>query len=182
MAMHPWHDVPYGDEAPATVQAIIEIKRGSRAKYEICKQTGLLKLDRVLHTAFYYPANYGFIPQTYAGDGDPLDILVLSQIDAEPLSIMRAKVIGVMRMEDKGADDKIIAVCADDMSVNYINELEELPPHFTAELKHFFMRYKELEHHQAEPPKVEAFYGKEKALAIVRDAILAYQRDIVPLL
>jgi inorganic pyrophosphatase len=103
----------------------------------------------------------------------------LSQIDAEPLSIMRAKVIGVMRMEDKGTDDKIIAVCADDMSVNYINELDELPPHFTVELKHFFMRYKELEQSQ---PKVEAFYGREKALSIVREAIVAYQRDIVPLL
>ena len=112
MNMHPWHDVSIGEQAPEIVNAIIEIARGSKAKYEVDKQTGLLRLDRVLHAAFYYPINYGFIPQTYAGDGDPLDILVLSQIDFEPLSIVTAKVIGVMRMIDKGEDDKIIAVCA----------------------------------------------------------------------
>ena len=160
------------------MNAIIEISRGSRAKYEVDKQTGLLRLDRVLNTAFYYPVNYGFIPQTYAGDGDPLDILVLSQIDFEPLSIVRAQVIGVMRMIDKGEDDKIIAVCADDMSVNHIHNMDELPPHFIHELKHFFLRYKELEHQS--DVVIDEFMPKEKALEIIKDAVLLYQKDIVP--
>jgi inorganic pyrophosphatase len=180
MSNHPWHDVPFGDENPQTVNAIIEISRGSRAKYEVDKQTGLLRLDRVLNTAFYYPVNYGFIPQTYAGDGDPLDILVLSQIDFEPLSIVRAQVIGVMRMIDKGEDDKIIAVCADDMSVNHIHNMDELPPHFIHELKHFFLRYKELEHQSY--VVIDEFMPKEKALEIIKDAVLLYQKDIVPIL
>jgi inorganic pyrophosphatase len=180
MSNHPWHDVPFGDENPQTVNAIIEISRGSRAKYEVDKQTGLLRLDRVLNTAFYYPVNYGFIPQTYAGDGDPLDILVLSQIDFEPLSIVRAQVIGVMRMIDKGEDDKIIAVCADDMSVNHIHNMDELPPHFIHELKHFFLRYKELEHQS--DVVIDEFMPKEKALEIIKDAVLLYQKDIVPIL
>jgi inorganic pyrophosphatase len=178
MSNHPWHDVPFGDKNPQTVNAIIEISRGSRAKYEVDKQTGLLRLDRVLNTAFYYPVNYGFIPQTYAGDGDPLDILVLSQIDFEPLSIVRAQVIGVMRMIDKGEDDKIIAVCADDMSVNHIHNMDELPPHFIHELKHFFLRYKELEHQS--DVVIDEFMPKEKALEIIKDAVLLYQKDIVP--
>jgi inorganic pyrophosphatase len=171
--------VPHSDNTPQIVNAIIEIARGSKAKYEVDKTTGLLKLDRVLNTAFYYPVNYGFIPQTFAGDNDPLDILVLSQIDFEPLSIVRAKVIGVMRMYDKGEDDKIIAVCADDASVNYINNIDELPPHFTNELKHFFLRYKELEHKEV---VIEDFCDKNKAIEIIKDAILMYQRDIVSIL
>lgn len=124
---HPWHGVPYGDGAPRTVNAIIEIPQGSRAKYEIEKETGLLKLDRVIYSSFYYPTNYGFIPQTYGDDKDPLDILVLSSISVQPLCIIEAKVIGVMQMIDGGdADDKIIAVASNDMSVNHINNIEEL--------------------------------------------------------
>ena len=180
MKNHPWHDVPYGNEHPQTVNAIIEISRGSKAKYEVDKETGLLRLDRVLNTAFYYPINYGFIPQTYAGDGDPLDILVLSQIDFEPLSIVRAQVIGVMRMIDKGEDDKIIAVCADDMSVNHIHTMDELPPHFLHEMKHFFLRYKELE--QKSDVVVDEFYNRDKAIEIIKDSILKYQKEIVPTL
>jgi inorganic pyrophosphatase len=157
---HPWHDISFGEESPQIVQAIIEISRGSKAKYEVDKESGLLKLDRVLHAAFYYPINYGFIPKTFAGDNDPLDILVLSQIDFEPLSIVSAKVIGVMRMIDKGIDDKIIAVCQNDISVSHINSLEELPPHLMSEIKHFFEQYKKLEQTTV---KVDEFYGKEKA-------------------
>ncbi len=177
MKNHPWHHVHYGKEAPQIVEAIIEISKGSKAKYEVDKATGLLRLDRVLHTAFYYPINYGFIPQTFAGDGDPLDILVLSEVNIEPLCITTAKVIGVMRMEDKGADDKIIAVCANDASVNHYNDINELPPHFILELKHFFMRYKELENKTV---KVEDFFGKEKAFEIIEEAINSYKKDILP--
>jgi inorganic pyrophosphatase len=169
---HPWHDISFGDESPQIVQAIIEISRGSKAKYEVDKESGLLKLDRVLHAAFYYPINYGFIPKTFAGDNDPLDILVLSQIDFEPLSIVTAKVIGVMRMIDKGIDDKIIAVCQNDISVSHINSLEELPPHLMSEIKHFFEQYKKLEQTTV---KVDEFYGKEKAYEIINQSILDYK-------
>jgi inorganic pyrophosphatase len=169
---HPWHDISFGEESPQIVQAIIEISRGSKAKYEVDKESGLLKLDRVLHAAFYYPINYGFIPKTFAGDNDPLDILVLSQIDFEPLSIVTAKVIGVMRMIDKGIDDKIIAVCQNDISVSHINSLEELPPHLMSEIKHFFEQYKKLEQTTV---KVDEFYGKEKAYEIINESIIEYK-------
>ena len=177
MNMHPWHDVSIGEQAPEIVNAIIEIARGSKAKYEVDKQTGLLRLDRVLHSAFYYPINYGFIPQTYAGDGDPLDILVLSQIDFEPLSIVTAKVIGVMRMIDKGEDDKIIAVCANDISVSHINTLEELPPHLMSEIKHFFEQYKKLEHTEV---VVDQFFDQAKAMEIILQSKADYLTDILP--
>lgn len=180
MKNHPWHDVNIGPNCPHEINAIIEISRGSRAKYEVDKATGLLRLDRVLYTAFYYPINYGFIPQTYAGDGDPLDILVLSQIDIEPLSIVTAKVVGVMRMHDKGVDDKIIAVCSNDISVDHINELSELPPHLTHELKHFFQHYKQLEGRNN--PEIDQFYDKPKALEIIQEAQAAYIKDILPTL
>src|SRR5512141_352181 len=113
--MHPWHDVDPGSSAPAFVRAIIEIPKGSKGKYELDKDSGLLKVDRVLFSSVHYPANYGFIPRTYCDDHDPLDVLVLGQEPVVPLAIMRAKAIGVMKMTDQGEeDDKIIAVHADD--------------------------------------------------------------------
>src|SRR6476469_10068414 len=134
---NPWHDVEIGPEAPDVVQAIIEIPKGSKAKYELDKNAGILRLDRVLYSSVHYPANYGFIPRTLGDDHDPLDILVLSQIEIQPLCIVRAKVIGVMRMVDSGeGDDKVLAVAADDISVNYIDSIEQLPPHFNSELRH----------------------------------------------
>src|SRR5690349_11782155 len=143
---HPWHNVEIGERQPDVVNAIIEIPKGSRAKYEIDKKTGLLKLDRVLYSSVQYPANYGFIPRSLGDDHDPLDILVLSQIDVEPLCIVRAKVIGVMRMVDSGeGDDKIIAVAADDVSVNHIESISNLPVHFHEELRQFFEQYTKLE-------------------------------------
>jgi len=109
--VHPWHGVPSGQQAPRVVNAIIEIPQGSRCKYEIDKASGLLKLDRVIYSSFYYPINYGFIPQSYGGDKDPLDILVITSLPVQPLTLMEAKVIGVMQMVDGGEpDDKIIAV------------------------------------------------------------------------
>lgn len=177
MTLHPWHEVSYGEQAPHIVDAIIEISRGSKAKYEVDKVSGLLRLDRVLHAAFYYPINYGFIPQTYAGDGDPLDILVLSQIDIMPLSIVSAKVIGVMRMEDKGVDDKIIAVCHNDISVSHISSLAELPPHLMSEIKHFFEHYKLLEH--ATDVQVDKFYDATIAHEIILESIENYKHKFV---
>jgi len=146
MTFNPWHDVEIGNEAPDIVRAIIEIPKGSKAKYELDKATGMLRLDRVLYSAVYYPANYGFIPRTLGDDHDPLDILVISQVEIEPLCIVRAQVIGVMRMIDSGeGDDKIIAVAADDKSVNHVYDVAQVPEHFHSEMRHFFQEYKHLE-------------------------------------
>lgn len=136
--MNPWHDVHFGDKAPEIVKAIIEIPKGSKGKYEIDKESGLIKLDRALFSAVHYPANYGFIPKTYADDKDPLDILVITSLELPHLCLVDAKVIGVMRMVDQGEmDDKIIAVALNDESVNYINDISELPPHTTIEMRRF---------------------------------------------
>lgn len=163
--MHPWHDVEIGDQAPQFVNAIIEIPKGSKAKYELDKKSGLIKMDRILFSSVQYPANYGFIPQTYCEDKDPLDILVLGQEPAIPLCIMRAKPIGVMKMVDQGeADDKIIAVHADDPEYSHINSLDELPPHRMKEIQRFFEDYKMLEDKVV---KVEKFFGRDEAFRVL---------------
>jgi inorganic pyrophosphatase len=173
--LHPWHGAHYGDDAPGTVNAVIEIPQGSRAKYEIDKPTGLLRLDRVIYSSFYYPTNYGFIPQTYGGDKDPLDILVLSSISIQPLCLVTAKVIGVMQMVDSGeADDKIIAVAANDPSINYLNNIEELPKHFFEELRQFFEEYKKLE---KKTVVIDKFQNKATALRIIQEAIDFYKES-----
>jgi len=173
MSFNPWHAVHFGNDAPDKVNAIIEIPKNSRAKYELDKDTGMLKLDRVLYSSTYYPANYGFIPQTYCDDNDPLDILVLSQIEMQPLCLVEAKIIGVMRMLDQGeADDKIIAVCAQDMSVAHIHDITELGEHFIKELRHFFEEYKRLENKIV---KIEEFQGARLAKKIIGHAINDYQ-------
>lgn len=170
---HPWHDVTAGENAPEIVNAIIEIPKNTRAKYELHKESGLLMLDRVLYSSVYYPANYGFIPQSYCDDDDPLDILVLSSIVIQPLCIVRAKVIGVMQMIDQGEkDDKIIAVALDDMSVNHINDISELPEHFFKELRRFFEDYKLLEKKEV---IIENFQKKDKAIEIVEQSLVDYK-------
>ncbi len=176
--LHPWHGVPYGDKAPRIVNAVIEIPQGSRCKYEIDKDSGLLKLDRVIYSSFYYPNNYGFIPQTYGDDKDPLDILVITSLPVQPLTLMEAKVIGVMQMVDSGdADDKIIAVANNDTDLNHYNNIEELPAHFFQELRHFFEEYKTLE---KKTVKVADFGDKAKALDIITDAIHLYKKKFAP--
>lgn len=171
---NPWHHVEYGNDAPEIVNAIIEIPQGSKGKYELDKKSGLLRLDRVLFSAVYYPANYGFIPQTLSDDGDPLDILVLSSIEVDPLCIIEAKVIGLMRMvDDDEKDDKIISVAKNDISLNYINELKHLPPHTTIQLKRFFEDYKKLEHKHV---IVEKFFGKKEAFKVVNSSIKRYKK------
>ncbi|WP_211092508.1 MULTISPECIES: inorganic diphosphatase [Chitinophaga] len=174
MMTNPWHSVSPGSEVPHIVNAIIEIPKGCRAKYELDKESGLLKLDRVLYSSVYYPANYGFIPQSYCDDHDPLDILVLSQVECVPMCIIEAKVIGVMQMIDGGeADDKIIAVAANDMSVNHINDISELPPHFIDEMRHFFEEYKRLEKKSV---IVEEFQNKKKAEQIINQSFEDYRK------
>ncbi|MCC7526111.1 MAG: inorganic diphosphatase [Chitinophagaceae bacterium] len=173
--LHPWHGVPAGENAPRIVNAVIEIPQGSRQKYEIDKPSGLLKLDRVIYSSFYYPVNYGFIPQSYGGDKDPLDILVISSVSIQPLCLVQAKVIGVMQMIDGGdADDKIIAVANNDPGVNYINNIEEMPKHFFSELRQFFEEYKKLENKSV---SVNEFQDKATALKIVEEAIVFYKES-----
>jgi len=173
--MHPWHQVSPGKGVPQKVTALIEISKGSKAKYEIDKESGLLKLDRVLFSAVHYPANYGFIPQTYAGDNDPLDILVISQIDFPPLTLVEATVIGVMRMIDKDEmDDKIIAVATHDISVNLINSLDSMPEYLLKEIHRFFEDYKQLE--QKSKVVVNQFLGKDAAYEIILESIEAYSK------
>lgn len=170
--MNPWHDISAGKNAPEIVTGVIEIPKHSRAKYELEKDSGMLMLDRVLYSAVYYPSNYGFIPKTYCDDGDPLDILVLSQIEIVPMCLVDAKVIGVMRMLDHGeADDKIIAVAKNDMSVNHINDISDLPRHSLRELRAFFEDYKKLEDKEV---VIEDFLGKEDAIKIIEQSFKDY--------
>lgn len=174
---HPWHDISPGKDLPKTVNAIIEIPKGSKAKYEIDKESGLLKLDRVLFSSVMYPANYGFIPQTYCDDNDPLDILVICSADVYPMTMIEATVIGVMHMIDNGEqDDKIIAVATHDMSVNYINDLSELPPHTMKEIVRFFQDYKALEKKNV---TIEQLLDKSYAYKVIEESIDLYQETFV---
>lgn len=171
--MNPWHDVEIGNNAPEVINAIIEIPRFSKTKFELDKKTGLLKVDRVLYSSVHYPANYGFIPQSYSDDKDPLDILVLGQADVYPLSIMKARPIGYMRMIDQGdIDDKIISVHADDPEMAEIHSIKDLAPHTLKEIQNFFEIYKGLENKKV---SVEGFKDRDEALGIVKKAVSDYQ-------
>jgi inorganic pyrophosphatase len=171
--MHPWHDVDLGTRVPERVPVVIEVPKGSKTKYELDKKSGLIKVDRVLFSSVHYPANYGFIPQTYCGDHDPLDVLVLGQDAVAPLSIMQAKPIGVMKMVDQGeADDKIIAVHADDPEYAHYKSINELPPHRMTEVQRFFEDYKVLERKSVE---VKRFLGRTEALRVIRNAVELYK-------
>jgi inorganic pyrophosphatase len=173
MVAHPWHELAIGKNPPEQLHAVIEIPRGSRAKYEVDKDSGLIKLDRVIYASMYYPLNYGFIPQTLGEDGDPLDIVVLTQVSVVPLCIIPCRVIGLMRMIDRGEnDDKIIAVAEEDASVNHILDVSHLPAYFHQELKHFFENYKTLENRKVVvndfQPRAEAFRVVEQSIANYR--------------
>jgi inorganic pyrophosphatase len=172
--MHPLHDIVVPDAIEDFVPAVIEIPKGSKLKYEIDKTTGLLMLDRVLYSSVHYPANYGFIPQSHADDGDPLDVLVLMQEPVVPLTIVRARPIGGLKMrDDKGEDDKIIAVATDDPAFNHYRDVTELPPHVMLELDRFFRDYKVLEGKTSE---VDRPYDRAAALGVIREALDAYRR------
>ncbi|MCP4122315.1 MAG: inorganic diphosphatase [Bacteroidetes bacterium] len=175
--MNPWHDVIVGQEAPQFVNTVIEVPKNTRAKYELDKKSGFLRLKSVIYSSTYYPANYGFIPKTWCADKDPLDILVLGQIDVVPMCIVDAKVIGVMRMhQGNEQDDKIIAVAANDESVCHVEEIDQLPAHFISELKTFFANYKKSEN---KTTMLDEFQGKDVALGIVSKAIEDYRSRYV---
>ncbi|HEU5145075.1 MAG TPA: inorganic diphosphatase [Chryseosolibacter sp.] len=174
MIQHPWHEVSAGKNPPELVNGIIEIPRGSRAKYEIDKESGLIKLDRVIYASMYYPLNYGFIPQTLGEDGDPLDIVVLTQVSVVPLCLIPSKVIGVMQMIDRGeADEKIIAVAEQDPSVSGISDVKDLPPHLISELRHFFENYKTLENKKV---VINDFLPREEAFKVVETSLEHYKK------
>jgi len=175
--MHLWHDVAV-DESRLTERfpAIVEVPKGSRNKYELDKETGILRLDRVLYSAVYYPANYGFIPQTFCEDGDALDVLVLGQESVYPLVVVDARAIGVMHMRDeKGNDHKVIAVNIHDPMVADYTDHTQLPAHLLKEMRRFFEDYKTLEHKQV---VVDALLGPDAALEVIRTSMEFYRRTV----
>jgi inorganic pyrophosphatase len=172
---HAWHDVIPGRKLPLEFTAVIEIPKGSSVKYELDKATGLLRLDRVLYSAVHYPANYGFIPQTYAEDDDPLDVLVLCQEAVDPLTLVNARAIGLMTMIDSGKKDhKILSVAVDDPEYNAFHKAEDLPQHRLSMLRRFFQDYKLLEGKAVE---VDEFQSAEAAFPIINDALERYSEQ-----
>lgn len=158
---------------PENFMVVIEIPKGSKAKYELDKQSGLLKLDRILHTSTHYPANYGFIPHTYADDLDPLDVLVLCSESIQPLTLIQCYPIGVITMLDNGRnDEKIIAIPFNDPTYNEYRDISELPKHIFEEMTHFFTVYKSLEHKETVVDEVK---GREEAIKIIEATIKSYK-------
>jgi inorganic pyrophosphatase len=172
--MHAWHDLTPGENVPRELYAVVEIPLGSNVKYELHKESGLLKLDRLLYSAVYYPANYGFIPQTLAEDDDPLDVLVLCQEAVAPLTIVHSRTIGLMSMVDTGkADHKIIAVAIGDPEFSSYHEAAEMPPHRLLMVRRFFQDYKQLEGKAVEVDKIQPAAA---AYPIIEDSLRRYRQ------
>lgn len=177
VAAHPWHDLEIGPDAPVIFNAVIEISKGSKVKYELDKKTGLIKVDRVLYSSVVYPHNYGFVPRTLCEDNDPIDVLVIMQEPILPGCFLRAKAIGLMPMIDQGEkDDKIIAVCADDPEYKDYNDIKDLPPHRLAEIRRFFEDYKKNENKEV---AVDDFLPATKAYEAVQHSMNLYADYIV---
>lgn len=173
--IHPWHDVSPGEDVPQEFNCIIEIPFGSSVKYELDKTSGLIKLDRMLYSAVYYPANYGFIPQTLAEDDDPMDVLVLCQETVVPLTLMHARTVGIMTMIDGGKKDhKIIAVATDDPEFAGYREASELPTHRLSMLRRFFQDYKQLEGKVVE---VDDILPAGTAFPVIEESLARYSRQ-----
>lgn len=171
--MNIWHDINKDRIKKESFISVIEISKGSRKKYELDKETGLIILDRVLFASTHYPANYGFIPRTYAGDNDPLDVLVLCSEDIEPMSLVECYPIGIMKMIDQDeVDEKIIAVPYSDPSMNEYKDINELPRHLLTEIGHFFETYKILEGKQTYILDIE---GRKEAERIIDQSIKNYE-------
>ena len=175
--MNIWKDVAKERVSPENFVACIEISKGSKMKYELDKQTGRLILDRVLYTSTHYPQNYGFIPHTYAGDFDPLDVLVMCQEPIVPYCLVRCYPIGVIQMMDSDlADEKIVAICADDPSLNCYKDINDLPKHILDEICHFFKVYKQLEGKETSVTKI---LGKKQAEKVVKKSIERFEKNFV---
>lgn len=171
--MNIWHDINPERITPEDFISVIEIPKGSKNKYEVDKQTGMLILDRILYTSTHYPANYGFIPRTYADDGDPLDVLVLCSEAISSMSLVRCYPIGHITMIDDGAEDiKVVAVPLKEPTWNCYRDITDLPPHIIAEIKHFFGVYKQLE---GKTMKVLEMYSRDKTLEVIQKAIDSYK-------
>ena len=172
--MNPWHDIPpVLDQQNGIFRAVIEIPTGSKVKYELDKKTGMIRVDRILYSSVVYPANYGFVPQTYCDDGDPLDVLVLNSEPVYPLSILRVRAIGLMRMDDSGKeDDKLIAVHIDDPAYAELTTHKELPKHVGRQIRRFFEDYKVLENKKV---IVEDILGPKEAQKILHAALKLYE-------
>lgn len=171
--MHPWHDIPaLLDSDDETFNVVIEIPKGSKVKYELDKASGLMKVDRILFSSVVYPANYGFVPQTYCDDDDPLDVLVLNSEPVQSLSVLRARAIGLMRMDDSGKeDDKLVAVHVDDPAFSDFTTHEQLPKHVEKQIRRFFEDYKALENKKV---IVEQILGPDEAKKILRASLDLY--------
>lgn len=171
--MNIWHDMDIKNVTPESFYAVIEIPKGSKNKYELNKETGTLELDRILHTSTHYPANYGFIPKTYAEDNDPLDVLVLCSESIYPMTLVKCYPIGVISMVDGGeADEKIIAIPFKDPTYNSYRDISALPTHIFEEMKHFFTVYKQLEHKKTAIDKIS---GRDEAVKIIQSSITLYK-------
>ena len=171
--MNLWHDIKPSRMHPEDFLAVIEIEKGSKNKYEMDKETGALRLDRILYTSTHYPANYGFIPRTYADDGDPLDVLVLCSEPIRPLSLVRVYPVGYFTMRDGGKlDDKILAIPFEDPMYNSYHDLQELPQHVSSEISHFFSVYKHLE--PDKDAEVDSVHGRAEALEVIQRAFDEY--------
>ena len=170
--MNIWHDIAPARVKPEDFWAVIEIEKGSKNKYEMDKDTGMLRLDRILYTSTHYPANYGFIPRTWADDGDPLDVLVLCSESIRPMSLVRCFPIGVITMEDGGdLDEKIIAIPFKDPTYNSYHDVSELPSHIFTEMSHFFTVYKNLEQKET---MVDEVRGAEDAKKVIQKCLDQY--------
>ena len=167
-----WHDIDPKRINPEDFICVIEIPKGSRKKYELDKETGLIILDRILYTSTHYPANYGFIPRTYGDDGDPLDVLLLCSEPLEPMSLVRAYPVGVINMLDNGQnDEKIVAIPFNDPNYNAYKDMEQLPRHVFDEMRHFFTVYKNLEN---KTTAVDEVADRNDAVKVIDAAIDRY--------
>ncbi len=172
---HPWHDVPIGDDVPDEINIVVEIPKGSKVKYELDKDTGLLEVDRVLYSSVVYPENYGFIPRTLADDDDPLDAIVLMQEPIQPMSLLEVRPIGLLPMVDEGENDEnILCVHVEDPQYESITHVNELPEHRLNEIKQFFKEYKNLEGKEVEVGEIS---GPEDAVEYIRRALERYKNQ-----
>jgi inorganic pyrophosphatase len=173
-SFHPWHDIPTGPNPPTEVTAVIEIPTNERNKYELDKELGVFRLDRVLHSAVHYPGDYGFLPRTLGDDGDPLDVLVLMTIPVFTGCLVNVRPIGLFHLVDRGAaDEKVLGVPVGDPYSAGLNDLGDIPPHYLKEIEHFFQVYKDLEGTRT---VTRGFEDAEAARRAIVEAMEAYGR------